>query len=177
MVADIYFLYAPFIYLLHVDLETFGIFVQKKIIQRIKNVFSWNPFRFVCHYRFMDCEESSAGFVYSRNRTALCAAVHPGYWGVASQSCTRIWRWIWWNSSDAAGCDADLTYGSAENSLLRFPTEIQERFQVVWKNDNAEYLCFSYKNIPGNDPQIPGFEIMKTYRVDGMMLPQFITDQ
>ncbi|NMB92806.1 MAG: glycosyltransferase family 39 protein [Flexilinea flocculi] len=90
------------------------------------------------------------------------------YWGVASKSCIQeVDRHYIDGDPIRLGVNADLTYGSAQNSLLRFPEETQAHFQVIWKNENADYLCFSYKNIPGNSHPIPGFEIIKTFQVDG----------
>ena len=90
------------------------------------------------------------------------------YWGVASKSCIQeVDRHYVDGKPIRLGVNADLTYGSTQNSLLRFPEETQAHFQVIWKNENADYLCFSYKNIPGNSHSIPGFEIIKTFQVDG----------
>ncbi len=90
------------------------------------------------------------------------------YWGVASKRCIQeVDRYYIDGEPIRLGVNADLTYGSAQNSLLRFPEATQAHFQVIWKNENADYLCFSYKNIPGNSHPIPGFEIIKTFQVDG----------
>ncbi len=167
----IYFLYAPFIYLAACGFgNIWNISFQKKIIQRIKNVF----FLGIISVSFATTglwivKNHPLDFVYFNEIGRHYAQQFTrDYWGVASKSCIQDLAGEYDGIHPMLlGVNADLTYGSAENSLLRFPTEIQERFQVVWKNDNAEYLCFSYKNIPGNDHQIPGFEIMKTYRVDG----------
>ncbi|HRY21865.1 MAG TPA: hypothetical protein P5198_10150, partial [Flexilinea sp.] len=65
------------------------------------------------------------------------------------------------------GVNSDLTYGSAEITLLRMPEAFRKRFTPVWQMKNADYLCYSYKNTPGNDYQIPDFAVMKTFMVDG----------
>ena len=166
-----YFLYGPFIILSVGGLANlWNLQIRKENLFKLKNAllfciclisFASTGFWIVKNHPLDFVYFNEIGRHYARQFTR-------DYWGVASKSCIRDLAGEYdYIHPIMLGVNADLTYGSTQNSLLRFPAEIQERFQVVWKNNNAEYLCFSYKNIPGNDHPIPGFEIMKSYRVDG----------
>ncbi len=89
------------------------------------------------------------------------------YWGVASKRCLLDLLNEYDGKRIRIGLNEDLTWGSTEFSLMRLPPEQQQKFDPIWQTENAEYLCFSYKNTPGNGHLIPDFEILKTYQVDG----------
>ena len=89
------------------------------------------------------------------------------YWGVASKSCVLDLLNEYDGRRISLDLNADLTWGSINFSLLRLPLEQQAKFDPVWKTENAEYACFSYKNTPGNGYILPDFEPIQVYQVDG----------
>jgi hypothetical protein len=90
------------------------------------------------------------------------------YWGVGSKNCILTLAGMIPEGRQAQlGVNADLTYGSAEFTLIRLPESIQAKFKPVWQNHNADYLCYSYKNAPGNNFAIEGFIQIQALQVDG----------
>lgn len=90
------------------------------------------------------------------------------YWGVGSKSCILTLAGMIPEGRQAQlGVNADLTYGSAEFTLIRLPESIQSKFKPVWQNHNADYLCYSYKNATGNHFAIDGFTQIQALQADG----------
>ncbi len=167
----VYFLFAPFIYLSVCGFgNLWNISFQKKpgkirwktLLAGISLVsFATTGFWMVKNHPLDFAYFNEIGRHYASQFTR-------DYWGVASKKCILDLAGEYTEGQPLRlGVNADLTYGSTQISLLRFPDEVQKRFTVIWKNENADYLCFSYNNILGNDHVIPEFEIMKTYQVDG----------
>ncbi|MHC1773483.1 MAG: hypothetical protein AB9907_17445 [Flexilinea sp.] len=165
-----YFLYAPFIYLAACGFGSlWDTSFRKGIIQKGKNVvllgivsvsFASTGFWVVKNHPLDFVYFNEIGRRYARQFTR-------DYWGVASKSCVLDLLNEYDGRRISLDLNADYTWGSIEFSLMRLPEEQQKKFDPVWQIENAEYLCFSYKNIPGNNYPIPDFEILKTYRVDG----------
>lgn len=90
------------------------------------------------------------------------------YWGVGSKDCILYLSGLIPTGKQALlGVNADLTYGASEFSLFCLPDSVSVKFKPVWQNHNADYICYSYKNTPGNNHQIEGFHLIHTLKVDG----------
>lgn len=165
-----YFLYAPLIYLSVCGLEfLWGILVPSAIGRRVKkgilicclglSFISTGSWMFDNHpFDFVYFNEIGRRYAHQFTRD---------YWGVASKSCLLYLNSAVQDETIRVGINADLTYGAAEFSLMRLPESIRDRFEPIWQTKHADYLCFSYKNTPGNEHEIPEFEVMKTFMVDG----------
>ena len=88
-------------------------------------------------------------------------------WGVGSRPCIEYLAHATSKEQLQFGVNEDLTYGASEFTLWALPESVSSRFRVVWKTENADAFCYSYKNYPGNDYQRPGFRLVKTFFVDG----------
>ncbi|HQG89151.1 MAG TPA: glycosyltransferase family 39 protein [Flexilinea sp.] len=165
-----YFLYAPFIYISVCGLNDLIEFkISGKTKMKIKNgiVFSLCLLSFANTGWWM-IKNHPLDFVYFNEIGKNYAEDFTrDYWGVASKSCLLYLYNAVQVGEIRVGVNSDLTYGSAEITLLRMPEAVRKRFTPVWQMKNADYLCYSYKNTPGNDYQIPDFAVMKTFMVDG----------
>jgi len=165
-----YFLYGPFIILAVGGLaDLWNLQIWKDNLGRLKNILLFC----ICFVSFASTglwvvKNHPLDFVYFNEIGRHYAQQFTrDYWGVASKSCVLDLLKEYDGRRILLDLNADYTWGSTEFSLMRLPEEQQEKFDPVWQTENAEYLCFSYKNIPGNEHPIPDFEIIKTYRVDG----------
>jgi len=165
-----YFLYAPFIYLSVCGLnDLIECKISGETKMKIKNgiVFS------LCLISFGNTgwwmiKNHPLDFVYFNEIGKNYAEDFTrDYWGVSSKSCLLYLYNTVQVGEIRVGVNSDLTYGSAEFTLLRLPEAVRKRFTPIWQMKNADYLCFSYKNTPGNNYQIPDFAVMKTFMVDG----------
>lgn len=165
-----YFLYAPFIYLAVLGFQALlSMPVKNHVLRTCKNA------ALLCMmlYSFFSTgswvlRNHPLDFVYfneiGRN---YAQQFSRDYWGVASKNCILDLLKEFNGRRISLDLNADYTWGSIEYSLMRLPQKEQDKFDPVWKTENAEYLCYSYKNTPGNQHSIPDFEMIKTYAIDG----------
>ena len=165
-----YFLYAPFIYLAVFGFHALlSIPAKNHVMMTCKNAallgmmmysfFSTGSWVIKNHpLEFVYFNEIGRNYAQQFSRD---------YWGVASKSCVLDLLKEFNGRRISLDLNADYTWGSIEYSLMRLPQKEQDKFDPVWKTENAEYLCYSYKNISGNQHSIPDFEIIKTYTIDG----------
>ncbi len=168
----VYFLYAPFIYL-----SVYGL-ARIVGINDLSNERKIPPWRRVAATALCLLSFSTTTLWTVRNHPLDFAYFNEigrrfatnfsrDYWGVASKSCVLDLLHDYNGRRISLALNEDLTWGSILFSIMRLPKSAQEKFDPVWKTENAEEICFSYKNTKGNQHQITDFELIKSYTVDG----------
>ncbi len=166
----VYFLYVFILYLSVYGLnELMQLKIRSEIVMRAKKIALFG----VCLASFISTgswivRNHPLDFVYF-NEIGRAAAPQfsRDYWGVASKKCVLDLLNEYDGRRVSLDLNADRTWGSIEFSLLRLPLKQQAKFDPVWKTENAEYACYSYKNTLGNNFVLEDFEPIHVYRVDG----------